>query len=228
MDDLVKLLDAVSRFIAASVLPLVLFAVFWLMRKEINALIGRSNSVSFKGAGIDVSITAQQAQAAGALAAAVTSNAAAGQDKMETAETAQAAASVVAHAVTPESIQRARAATILWVDDNPDNNIFVRRSLEALGVRFVTATSTDEAADLAGRQQFDAIISDVSRGIDRTAGYSLLDQLRAVGIQTPAIIYSGSADPARRAAAKKHGAVDATNRPDELFEMVLSVLKAGR
>jgi hypothetical protein len=53
---------------------------------------------------------------------------------------AQAAASVVAASVTPQAVQKAPAATVLWVDDDPDNNIYVRRSLEALSVRFVIAT----------------------------------------------------------------------------------------
>jgi hypothetical protein len=60
--------------------------------------------------------------------------------------------------VTPETVQKAQAATVLWVDDNPDNNIYVRRSLEALGVRFVIATSTDDGLEWARRQTFDAII----------------------------------------------------------------------
>jgi CheY-like chemotaxis protein len=126
--------------------------------------------------------------------------------------------------VTSQAVQKAQAATVLWVDDNPDNNIYVRRSDEALGVRFVTATSTDDGLAQAQRQTFDAIILDMGRGIDRTAGYKLLEVLRKAGIQSRYVIYAASTDPKRTAEAKRRGALDATNRPDELFQLVLSAI----
>jgi len=100
--------------------------------------------------------------------------------------------------------------------------------LAALGVTFVLATSTDEALERLKIQSFDAIISDMGRPPDSQAGYTLLDRLRAGGDQTPFIIYAGSRAPEHRAEARRRGAVGCTNRPDELFEMVLSVLGQGR
>jgi CheY-like chemotaxis protein len=229
MDELVKLLDALSGLIGAAILPVVVFSVFWLFRVELNELLKRTNSLSFKGpGGFEATIGAQKAEAAGAIAAAVAAKPVEGDDPKTTAQTAQAAASIVAEAVTPQSVERARAATVLWVDDNPDNNIYVRRSLEALGVRFVLAESTETGLDLARRQTFDAIISDMGRGADRTAGYKLLEELRKAGVQTPYIIYAASADAERRAEAKRRGAVDATNRPDEVFQLVLSSIGVRR
>jgi CheY-like chemotaxis protein len=64
----------------------------------------------------------------------------------------------------------------LWVDDFPNNNIYERQALEALGVNFVLATSTEEALKKISRQRFDAIISDMGRPPDSRAGYTLLDQ----------------------------------------------------
>ena len=117
---------------------------------------------------------------------------------------------------------------MLWVDDRPNNNINERQSLEALGVSFVLATSTDEAIDKIKRQSFDAIISDMGRPPDPQAGYTLLDKLRASGNQTPFVIYAGSRSPEHQAEARRRGAVGCTNRPNELFEMVLSVLGRWR
>src|SRR5713226_2090200 len=102
-----------------------------------------------------------------------------------------------------------------------------RHSLEALGLRFVLATSTDEAMEKLREQSFDAIISDMGRPPDPQAGYTLLDKLRASGDRTPFIVYAGSRDPEHRAEARRRGAVGCTNRPDELFEMVLSALGRG-
>jgi CheY-like chemotaxis protein len=93
-----------------------------------------------------------------------------------------------------------------------------------VGVTFVLATSTEEAMDKVKRQSFDAIISDMGRPPDSRAGYTLLDKLRESGNRTPFIIYAGSDAPKDRAEARRRGAIGCTNRPDELFEMVLSTL----
>jgi CheY-like chemotaxis protein len=66
-----------------------------------------------------------------------------------------------------------------------------RQALEALGVRFVLAKSTDEAVEKLNRGSFDAIISDMGRPPDPRAGYTLLDKLRGAGDRTPFIIYAG-------------------------------------
>ena len=113
------------------------------------------------------------------------------------------------------------------MDDNPSNNVHERQALEALGVSFALATSTDEVLDKLKHQSFDAIISDMGRPPDAQAGYTLLDKLRASGDKTPFIIYAGSRAPEHRAEARRRGAVGCTNRPDELFEMVLSALGRG-
>ena len=114
--------------------------------------------------------------------------------------------------------------TVLWVDDRPNNNINERQTLEALGINFVLATSTDEALERLARQRFDAIISDMGRPPDPRAGYTLLDQLRSTGKETPFIIYAGSRDPEHVAESRSHGAIGCTNNANELIKMVMSVL----
>jgi CheY-like chemotaxis protein len=99
--------------------------------------------------------------------------------------------------------------------------------LEALGVTFVLAKSTDEALDKLRPQSIDLIISDMGRPSDSQAGYTLLDKLRASGDRTPFVIYAGSRASEHRAEARRRGAIGCTNRPDELFEMVLSALGRG-
>jgi CheY-like chemotaxis protein len=121
-------------------------------------------------------------------------------------------------------IHRAEQATVLWVDDRPRNNSYERQALEALGITFVLATSTDEALNELGRRPFNVIIWDMSRPPDPHAGYTLLDKIRAEGNQTPFIIYAGSRAPQHVAESRRHGADGCTNRPDELFEMVLSAV----
>jgi PleD family two-component response regulator len=92
------------------------------------------------------------------------------------ARDAKEAADVVAESVNPRVIRRASEATVLWVDDRPSNNIFERQSLEALGVSFVLAISTDEALSKVAKQKFDVIISDMGRPPDPRAGYTLFGE----------------------------------------------------
>jgi CheY-like chemotaxis protein len=116
---------------------------------------------------------------------------------------------------------------VLWVDDNPDNNIGERRAMEVLGISFILATSTEEALQKLNRQHFDAIISDMGRPPDPQAGYTLLDRLRSNGDETPFVIYAGSSNPTHVAESRRRGAVGCTNNLDELSRMVLLAISKG-
>lgn len=109
---------------------------------------------------------------------------------------------------------------ILWVDDKPDNNLLERRAMEAAGFSIDTALSTDEAAKRVAAERFDVVISDMGRPEGADAGYTLLQELRASNVTVPYIIYSSSATPQQRTEAKRRGALDCTNDPNELLELV--------
>jgi CheY-like chemotaxis protein len=114
---------------------------------------------------------------------------------------------------------------VLWVDDLPGNNVWERRALEAYGMRFRLATSTAEAEELLRTGDFAAIISDMSRPGDRRAGYTLLEQVRAGGTQTPYFIYTASRSASRIRDALRRGAQGLTNDPDELVAMVVAAVR---
>ena len=161
-------------------------------------------------------------EAAAAIGAAVASKPAAQPE--EVFREAKAAARAVAEAAVPAALRRLGEATVLWVDDRPENNVYERQSLEALGVRFVLSTSTEDALAKAQQRTFDAVISDMGRPPDARAGYTLLNALRGRGDQTPFIVYSGSRAPEHVAEAVRQGALGSTNRPQELVEMVLEAV----
>jgi uncharacterized protein YegL len=119
---------------------------------------------------------------------------------------------------------RIQGSTILWVDDRPDNNRFERQALEELGIRIDISTSTEDALPRLKWRSYDMIISDMGRPPDTRAGYTLLDQLRKQGDQTPYLIYAGSRAPEHIAEARRHGAIGCTNLWDELVRLVTSVL----
>jgi CheY-like chemotaxis protein len=110
---------------------------------------------------------------------------------------------------------------VLWVDDNPDNNIHERRAFEAVGVKFTLALSTKEALKRLEQTKFAAIISDMGRKEGPREGYVLLDELRRRGDQTPFFIYASSNAPEHRAEAQAHGGQGSTNIAQVLFEMVM-------
>jgi CheY-like chemotaxis protein len=112
---------------------------------------------------------------------------------------------------------------ILWVDDHPENNVFVRRAFESAGLAVVTALSTSEALQKLSLSRYSAIISDMGRREGPREGYVLLDQIRANGDKTPLFFYASSGSSEHRVETIEHGGQGCTNNAEELFAMVMSV-----
>jgi CheY-like chemotaxis protein len=81
---------------------------------------------------------------------------------------------------------------ILWVDDYPGNNDYLREILEQAGIKFNLALDTSQAVNILKKEKFDLIISDMGRGDNPSAGLELLTKLKGQGINTPAIIFSST------------------------------------
>jgi CheY-like chemotaxis protein len=132
----------------------------------------------------------------------------------------------VVSTVTPRVLIKVSGASVLWVDDQPDNNVYARQAFEALGINVVLARSTEEALKKIEAQRFVAIISDMGRPPDARAGYTLLDALRASGVHTPFIICAaGGSDANNKAEARRHGAYGSTTHASELFAYVLEAVQ---
>src|SRR6266567_457485 len=127
--------------------------------------------------------------------------------------------------VTPRASQQLNRASVLWVDDIPENNTYERQALEALGIQFTVSTSTKDALEKVQREKYDVIISDMGRPGDQKAGYTLLKELKDMGNATPFIIYSASKRPQEVAEARRIGAFGYTNDPQELLELVVNAIK---
>lgn len=222
LDDFVKVVEALTKLLGVLAWPAL--CAFALVRfgpsfKEFFSSLGE---LTFKGGGFEATAKRKQEAAAALVAASI-----ARPDTTATPESAARDAREAASAVEQvdrRTLQRASGAWALWVDDRPDNNVYERQSLEALGVRFVLATSTDDALDRISKQHFDVVISDMGRPSDPRAGYTLLDRLRSAGNRTPFVIYAGSSAPEHKAEAQRRGALGCTNRASELFGYVLAAL----
>lgn len=117
-----------------------------------------------------------------------------------------------------------REKSVLWVDDNPSNNFFERRSLQRRSITFTLSTSTDDALGKLIRYHFDAIISDMGRPTDNLAGYTLLEWAHRVGYTGPFILYCSSRHPEHVAESIRRGAYGQTNSSEELFRLVVAAL----
>ncbi len=110
------------------------------------------------------------------------------------------------------------------MDDRPQNNVYERKSLEALGIRVTISESTEDALEKVQSNRYDAIISDMGRPPDSQAGYTLLAELRKRKIDTPFIIYAGSNLPEHKTLARSKGASGSTNNPQELYQLVIDAI----
>jgi CheY-like chemotaxis protein len=133
-------------------------------------------------------------------------------------QAALAPASAPGSAATPGTVR----PHVLWVDDRPSNNRREIDQLGAQGIPVTTATSTEAAIRALAENpgKYTLVITDMARGLDRRAGYTLLKQVRASNSDLPVIIYAGSGSPEQDAEAQDKGALGSTNSPIRLFELV--------
>ena len=223
IDDTVKLIDSATKLAGALAWPVLVGFVLLRFGPALKSFFESLGEFSLKGAGFEATAK-RKAEAAAALAAAT---AARPSPPDESPGDPRAAADIVSQAVTPQVIRKTERAVILWVDDRPENNVYERQSLEALGARFIISKSTDEALAQLRSQHVDVVISDMGRPPDSRAGYTLLKALRTGGNRVPFVFYAGSNAPEHRAEALANGAQGSTNRASELFEYVLKALKSA-
>ncbi|MDR1820914.1 MAG: response regulator [Oscillospiraceae bacterium] len=114
---------------------------------------------------------------------------------------------------------------ILWADDCPQNNVYLRNVLENYGIKFDLALSTDSALRMIQHNKYSLIISDMGRQEGAREGYVLLERLRGSGNNIPYIIYSaGGSSIENREEAKRKGAQCSTNHANEVADTVLKLL----
>ena len=224
IDQLVKLIDALTRLLAVVVWPLLILFIALRFKQPIRDFFESLGEISLKGAGLEASAKRKQIEAAANLAAAAATDT---REKTTASDAARAASDVVSGVLTNRAVRRARRSRILWVDDRPFNNEAEREAFEALGIQIVLATTTEDAMRELQERRFDLVISDMGRPPDERAGYTLLSRMKEKGIRVPLLIYAAGGNlPAHRAEALNRGAVGCTNRATELFELALRILDA--
>jgi CheY-like chemotaxis protein len=132
--------------------------------------------------------------------------------------------SVTGQKVNPQELDRALDATVLWVDENHDNNRSERSELEKLGIKVLQAGSTEEALAVLLDQPIDAIISDMLRHGWPRAGLVMLQESTARGRSIPVVFYMGVKRPELEAEAMELGAAAVINQRDQLYVALKTIM----
>ncbi|HUS70188.1 MAG TPA: response regulator [Anaerolineae bacterium] len=133
-------------------------------------------------------------------------------------------------ATHPASAPTLTGQSILWVDDNPVNNVYESSVLKRLGVSIVFARSTQEALAFLQGDSYNLIISDVHRVEDGrsnpSAGYELLEALNQMNEDTPLVFYTGSV--ARMDRLRAQSAYGAADTPSACVNLAVHALQESR
>ncbi len=214
------------KFVDVIAWPLVFIYIVNIFHSPLYDLLAALGEVSLKVAGFEATAKTRQAEATAALAAAEVARQTDPLQSCAIGSDVRNLAHFVNKNVSLQVLRCIAGRKLLWVDDNPNNNIYLRQSLEALGISIELARSTDDALCRLSVENFDTIISDMARTPDANAGYTLLRALRESGNRIPYVIYTESASIDHQAKSTSLGAVGCTNRPDELLRLVLQVLRS--
>ncbi|MGA9882171.1 MAG: sigma-54 dependent transcriptional regulator [Candidatus Acidiferrales bacterium] len=117
-------------------------------------------------------------------------------------------------------------AHILVIDDDPNTLASLARAFRLAGHEAAVCDNAARALDLAKEQRFDLILSDVVMpGKD---GIALLEDLKAAGVSSPAVMMSGQATIEMAVRATKLGAVNFLEKPVSTDKLLLTVENALR
>jgi CheY-like chemotaxis protein len=116
-------------------------------------------------------------------------------------------------------------ARLLIVNDRPSDMRVVIRIFEELKTKVVIAEDTKKALSFLAEEDIDAVVSDMTRGQNKSAGLDLLTSIRAAGLTVPVIFTVGNFDPGLGTPANAFGI---TNRVDELLNLVFDALERLR
>jgi CheY-like chemotaxis protein len=229
-EQLTQFIEAIAALIQSLGWPLLVLFLAIYFGAPLKKFLNDAGEFTFKAgaSGLEATAKRQQIEAAALLGAASATKPSEplGTKTPPDGEKAKEIANVISQSVKPNSLRRLAEASVLWVDDNPTNNLYERKSLEALGIHFTISTSTEDALEKLRSYKYDVMISDMGRPPDKRAGYTLLAEKQKLGDKTPYIIYAGSNLPEHKAEARQKGAYGSTNNPQDLFQLVLSAIQS--
>jgi two-component system copper resistance phosphate regulon response regulator CusR len=110
---------------------------------------------------------------------------------------------------------------VLYIEDNPTALEYVRRGLLERGFLVDVASTGEEGLERALEESFDLLVLDVI--LPETDGFELLRELRARGVETPALFLSARVRPTDRIQGLNLGADDYLCKPFAFEELVARI-----
>ncbi|MFV0436337.1 MAG: response regulator [Desulfopila sp.] len=121
-------------------------------------------------------------------------------------------------------MQQQLKARILLVDDEEEFLVSLKARLEIRGMQVDTAANGEDAISLADRQEYDAIIVDLSMpGID---GLETLERIKEINPDAELIMLTGHATVESGIKAMKKGAGDFLQKPVDLADLLQKIGEA--
>jgi CheY-like chemotaxis protein len=230
-DQAVKIIDEIISFLQVVAWPIVILIILFILRNPLKQFLGNIGEINLKAGPFETTAKRQQQllEASTSLGAATEhwQDEIPGGKPPPNPDKMKQIADSIDRLLTPATARRLENATALWADDRPLLTSYERRALEALGIQFTICKTTEDAVEQLQRKTFDVVISDMSRPPDRKAGYTLLEKMKGMGINTPLIIYASGKKQEYIDEAKRRGAFGTTNEPQELLEMVIKAIQSS-
>jgi CheY-like chemotaxis protein len=114
-----------------------------------------------------------------------------------------------------------KGSRVLWVDDNPQNNFYIRRILSDFGMDVTIALNNIEALDAIRRHDFFLVISDYNRDSPSVEnGGQLAESIQALGYETKFIFFTAVPGKVPHPAAEYLPDTFLTNDPSKLLGQI--------
>jgi len=224
IDSFVKVVEAIAHLITAIAWPaVVLLALRWFA-PTLRSLFADKSNVSLAGWGWAITAKRESREAI-ALAEVSKTNETAEPRRLVHLKQGLGKSFAATRWIQNLNIGDTLGKSVLWVDDEPDNNTYEREALEALGMKVYFVPTTSEALELIKGNEYDVVISDMSRPEGKRAGYDLLGKIKLLRPTVPFVLYSSSNTPEQEAEIKGAGAYGSTARASELIRLVTDAIK---
>ena len=119
---------------------------------------------------------------------------------------------------------------VLWVDDNPSNNLQEKRALRRFGLCFTEVTTTRDAISELERHPYwySVVISVMKRQNNPLEGLVLLEEMKQRPVTVPLIFYSSNFTSKEARQAQESGAQNEVRDAMELWSEVLRAINPSR
>jgi two-component system, NtrC family, response regulator HydG len=113
---------------------------------------------------------------------------------------------------------------LLVIDDVQDDCDLMSMMLKREGAEVVTTTSVNDALDLLGREDFDAVLTDLA--MQQVGGLEVCRRVNGINPNLPVIVVTGAGSMDAAISAMRAGAYDFITKPVDSALLALSVARA--